>query len=273
MILFCLILLPHKFLGVLVEHNVDSQTSLRNTALGAQDERQAIDVPGLPSVREMLLNGKPDEIADEMWPTSRVAMDLEGGVRVPTPITVANIGHWINFDKKGTYYGNALQAVQTTDQVQAMLKTVDMMKKPNLVNILAIVAQKAPTYRKGDTPPLYKLEDIQSAFHRLYASFLMAKMEAQRISPDRDVIDVNSGNLGCGAFGGSLELMWTLHGLVAKAVGVNLVLHVVKEKLTPAALTGYVEALWPSNEPTIKTSVLLTRVLAKGFTWGIGTGE
>lgn len=220
----------------------------------AQDELQCCEHPALGSVKEALDAAK------------LVARTEEGGR--PTPILISGVERRCTLDTAPALeagrpyglYGNRFTAA-TPDQVQ---RAVRLHRPPPTSNLIAIAAPRGSgTYTRP------QLDYILTA---AFTGFAAAVAESARIWPGVPC-EVRTGFWGCGAFGGSRELMTLLQLLAARCAGVARVRFYAFDDPGRAEYMAGVRALdevLAANDRDL--DALLERIADRDYAWGVSNG-
>ena len=121
---------------------------------------------------------------------------------------------------------------------EKLLALTETLKTPQIINILAFAAPdlgKKPTEKE-----LHGIDTVKDLFNTLMAGFTLAKEQC----PANKLLDIRSGQLGCGAFHNDAKLVYVLHKLAAQQLGLD-----VKYYDCPPELTKECEAIWDKISP------------------------
>ena len=240
--------------------------------LFAQDEWQCMEIPALCSLREWMdAHSKADGNA--------APLTVQGGN--PTPVIVMNAPREVNIDAVGhKIYGNAF-SVASTETIDA---ATTLLPRPVLSHIIAMEALK---HRHG----AYTSRDIALTLQTAITAFKAAVVEASLEFADRKLegqglapkVVIHTGNWGCGAFGGNVEIMCLLQMIAARVAGVeNLVYHVLSAdneatcKRAVAALGLLMDKLraeaaaTPPQQPNLME--IASYVAGLNYKWGLSNG-
>lgn len=242
--------------------------------LFAQDEWQCLEIPALCSLREWMdAHSKADSNA--------VPLTVQSGN--PTPVIVMNAPREVNIDAVGhKIYGNAFSVapVETIDAATTLLP------RPVLSHIIAMEALK---HRHG----VYTSRDIALTLQTAITAFKAARLEAALEFADRKLgghgqgmdprIVIHTGNWGCGAFGGNVEIMCLLQMIAARIAGVeHLAYHVLSAEnettcnRAVAALDLLMDKLraaaaaTPPQQPNLME--IANYVAGLNYKWGLSNG-
>jgi hypothetical protein len=217
-------------------------------ALLAQDEHQVLEHPILGSLREALLDVQQSRL--ELAPRTRED--------TPTPYLIKGVQRSLSFDTITGPYGNAFAAAAPV----RILRAATFLESPTFSNILAM---EAPPGGHGR----YSREQIRAILETAFIGFSACKAES---TPSRTL--VNTGNWGCGAFGGNPALMAFLQLCAAQLAGIDCV---VFHTFSPRFSESYGQALGLLDElvtgPDIDTNDLIDKLHAGGFEWGQSDGN
>eukprot|EP01111_Echinosteliopsis_oligospora_P012880 TRINITY_DN4480_c0_g1_i1.p1 TRINITY_DN4480_c0_g1~~TRINITY_DN4480_c0_g1_i1.p1 ORF type:complete len:335 (+),score=80.73 TRINITY_DN4480_c0_g1_i1:37-1041(+) len=229
--------------------------------LFAQDEKQAMEMPCLASVKEMM--EAETKINRAAMPMTRV-MSKKGGM-YSTPVLIKGALRRVDVDttpcapRPNGLYGRAFSN-STLDQVKSALT---YLQPPTVVNIIAIEAPKGG--RK-----LYTVNQIADAFGTAYSGFIAAKIES-----NSEKVIIHTGNWGTGAFGGNKILMACLQMIAAQVAEIDeLIFHSFDELSAGEYLKGkkLFEELCFSGDKVVVDSVL-DSLLQQNFLWGVSDGN
>jgi len=221
------------------------------SGLFAQDEIQVSEHPVLASVKEALVSrGLPARTQEGNLPTPVLVMGAQRRCRVSTDPD-PDRGRWQSL------YGNAFAAA-TPDAVRRATTRID---PPTVTNIIAIAA---PSYGRGR----YTVQQIERVMTTAYTGFRAAVLQ----SGGRPTI-VHTGFWGCGAFGGHRELMALLQVLAAGMAGVERLVFHTATNGSPAFNAALDRIRDQMPEVSIETRVVLDRVGAMNFEWGVSDGN
>jgi hypothetical protein len=192
--------------------------------LFAQDEWQCLEHPSLCSLREFL------ERAGEKNPSAKplTVTKFQRGPQ-PTPCLIMNAPREVEIDAVGQdIYGNKFDEA-TEKKVAQATKLVQPRTRSN------IIAMEALKHGRG----AYTVNQICIILQTAIASFIGAKCETWQEFKDTNTfvkeapprVVIHTGNWGCGAFGGNIELMCLLQLISARIAGVDeLVYHAISKE-------------------------------------------
>jgi hypothetical protein len=220
--------------------------------LFAQDEMQVAEHPVLGALKEALDAGDGTaKTAEGDRPTPVLVKGVERRCRVATEPDAAE-------GRPGGLYGTAFARARA----EAVRRATTRIEPPTVSNVLAMAA---PGYGSGT----YTLEDVERVLATAYTGFGAAAIES---GPAPAAI--HSGFWGCGAFGGNRVLMLLLQVVAAGAAGIErLVLHLpgrAGAEALDAALRLIRDEL---AGPSLATSDVLRRIVARRFAWGVSDGN
>jgi Poly (ADP-ribose) glycohydrolase (PARG) len=227
--------------------------------LFAQDEMQVAEHPALGSLREALLKAKIEPFT------------VESGQ--PTPILIRGVERRCAIatnpdpDRGRPFglYGNNF-AKATPEAIAQATKALD---PPTITNIIAMEAS-AGGYG------VYRLEDIEYILTTAFTGFTAARNESQFDSVEQPRVIIHTGFWGCGAYGGNRVLMALLQLLAARFSSIDsLVFHTgnILGTATLARARQIIEQDLLPDESPVETSVLLEKIYAMGFEWGVSDGN
>lgn len=225
------------------------------SALLAQDELQAAEIPLLGSLREALLAEHQPALTEE---------HLE-----PTPVLVTNaerrcvLATEPNLDAGRVYglYGNQF-ASATPDVVS---RAIRLLEPPTTTNLIAIAAP-------GGGRGAYFRRDLERILVTAYSGFAAARAESRRLWPNAPV-DIRTGFWGCGAFGGNRHVMTMLQLLAARLAGADRLQFYAfdaRGELDVRAGVAALDRVLASGDSTIEA--LLEGIADLDFEWGVGDG-
>lgn len=233
-------------------------------SLYAQDEMQVTEHPALASLRVMLDSKHDIDNVHFIGAT----VDRGG----PTPVLVRNVERRVVVDTfprpdfPSGLYGNAF--ARAPENILRAATT--LIEPPTKSNIIAIAA-------KGHGYGNYSLSDISYTFQTAYSGFLAAKVDSWVAAgkPEDDssyTVEINTGNWGCGAFGGNPTMMALIQIGAARAAGINkLIYHTVRK--SPDVERAF--EMWKEIEPQVNNQEVqkLFSVLAGlKLQWGVSNG-
>lgn len=158
-------------------------------------------------------------------------------------------------------YGNAF-AQATDEQVRVVTKP---LSPPTISNILAITAL-AGGYGT------YSRQQMLHILNTAYTGFLVAKAESGRLIQGDSKTVINTGFLGCGAFGGNRRLMTILQCLAGELAGVEILFWSTSEagvKLATDARHWYEKI----REDNLTVQCVIDRLVEEKFQWGVSDGN
>jgi hypothetical protein len=213
-------------------------------SLLAQDELQALEHPALGAIREALLAEGDGALTEENGH--------------PTPFLVSGVERRGALDTRGLY-GPRFAAAEP-QQIHAALTVLD---PPPVSHLIAIAA---PVSAGG----LYQLDDYAMIVRTAATGFAAAVAESRRLWPGAPV-EIRTGFWGCGAFGGHRHVMVALQLLAARMAGVDRIrFYTVTVENEDDYDAGH--ALLDELLPAPTLGKLLTRLVARGYRWGVGDG-
>jgi hypothetical protein len=217
----------------------------------AQDEHQVLEHPVLGSLREALLEMSMSR--PELAPRTR-----EGGPNAnPTPYLISNVQRSLYFDTVAGPYGNAFAA----SNPGRVLDAATFLSPPTFSNILAMAAPPGGIGR-------YTRADLTDILQTAFVGFTACKHESAAYKAV-----VNTGNWGCGAFGGNPVLMALLQLCASTLAGIDRLIY----HTSPTLGDSYRQALGLLDElvagPEIDTRDLIDCIEALGFEWGTSDGN
>jgi hypothetical protein len=222
------------------------------TRLLAQDEMQVAEHPVLGALREALAaQGHSTRTEEGGCPTPVLVLGAERRCRIATNPDAA-LGR-----PKGLY-GNAFACASE----EAIRLATTAIVPPTHTNIIAIAAPPGGSGR-------YTARQINAILITAYTGFRAAVLQAGN-SP----VAVHTGFWGCGAFGGSRQLMAMLQVISAGMAGVGrLVFHA----FDAAGGTTFDDAIRrierDLGDGSIPSADLVTRIAALGCEWGVSDGN
>ncbi|XP_011270584.1 tyrosyl-tRNA synthetase, variant [Capsaspora owczarzaki ATCC 30864] len=231
--------------------------------LYAQDEMQVTEHPILGSVRQMLEN------LDLSKNPKMKALTME---TQPTPILVENVQRRVVVDTfpsaaaPGGLYGNAFASASFETIVQA----THVLNPPTMSNIIAIAAQG---YGFGE----YALPVINFSFLTAYTGFAAAVASSWlRLGKPADrksfKVVINTGNWGCGAFGGNPTMMALIQFAAAQAAGVD---ELIYSTVMPSPAVNRAREIWNELVPTLRDKPVgawLGAFEKLRLRWGVSNG-
>lgn len=228
------------------------------SALFAQDEMQAAEHPALGAVREALDEGGHTALTVENGqPTPVLVMGVERRCRIATDRNAAE-------GRPDGLYGNAF-ARASTDVVR---RTTSRIDPPTITNIIAMAAPSGGYGR-------YSGSTIEKILFTACSGFRAATLAAAEHRGRVASVAVHTGFWGCGAFGGHRVLMAMLQVLAAEMAGLDrLIFHAFDSVGTRAVNTAraVIERDLASRS-AVDTRVLIDRIAAMGFEWGVSDGN
>jgi hypothetical protein len=176
----------------------------------------------------------------------------------PTPYLIKGAQRSLSFDTVAGPYGNAFAAAAP----ERVLRATTFLEKPTFSNILAMAAPPGGYGR-------YARQEIRAILETAFIGFSACRAESAS-----SWTLVNTGNWGCGAFGGNPALMAFLQLCAAQLAGIDcVVFHTVAPRFSEA----YERALRLLGElapgPRIDTNEVVDKVHALGFEWGRSDGN
>lgn len=239
------------------------------SSLFAQDEWQCMEHPALCALRDWMEQRSAGSADPE-------AVPLTVCRRVPTPALVMNAPREVNIDAVGRgLYGNEFSRARTAAVDAA---TTLLQPAPTLSNIIAMEALK---HRHGAYTEADIIRTLQTAVTAFTGSRAESAAEAAAAGRAHPTVVVHTGNWGCGAFGGNVELMCILQIVAAHLAGVErLAYHVLSaaNQSECAAAARRVQQLLAQlkaeadqgKAPTIERVAQI--VAAWGYQWGFSNG-
>jgi hypothetical protein len=162
-------------------------------------------------------------------------------------------------------YGNNF-ARATPEAIKLATKP---LKPPTITNIIAI---EAPPGGYGS----YSRKDIEYILVTAFTGFSAARLESQIESLQKPTVTIHTGFWGCGAYGGNRILMALLQLLAARLAKIDrLIFHTGDA----AGTQDFLEARQICdrdlmfNSSTVELPVLIEKIQAMEFQWGIGDGN
>lgn len=230
--------------------------------LFVQDEIQTLEMPLLASSMHYL-----DSLNDENFKTLTVetVLDIETLTKKkkPKPYLLENVPHWISVNtmpklKDGStvsIYGRNFR----TASDEAIENGLNVVQEEIRRNIIAIAA---PVGRDS-----YKKNEIFQILETLISSFSAAVKQTKEKRVERCVI--HSGNWGCGAFGGNLELAYLCQLFAASVCGVDeLHLHGCNESVLQKAKEKYKEI-----KDEIRVHEVVDFLMKQNYQWNESDGN
>tara|TARA_R110002096_G_scaffold143328_1_gene299093 strand:+ start:52152 stop:53198 length:1047 start_codon:yes stop_codon:yes gene_type:complete len=217
----------------------------------AQDEVQVAEHPVLACIREMMLS------------RSDLLRPISAEVRSPTPVLVRGAQRCMELNTRAVY--GARFARSTEDTIR---QSMAVITPPTLTNILAIEAPIS----SGNA--IYTRGDIQLALDTAYSGFRAVVLNTISAPEGPEPITVNTGNWGCGAYGGNLQLMVSIQLMAACLAGVSKIIFHCGENQT-ADIAKYRTSLATQFKfrPGVKVQDVLNRLVAAEFPWGKPDGN
>lgn len=217
----------------------------------AQDEVQVAEHPALACVREMM-----QARTDSLRPAT-----VENGS--PTPILIRGVQLMLKIDTRAIYGARFSHA--TDDTIRQSVTEID---PPTHSNILAI---EAPIH-SGNR--IYTRAEIEAALRTAYAGFRAVVLASVAdCSPAKPIV-LNTGNWGCGAYGGNRQLMLTVQILAARLAGIaRVVFYCGTDSVED--VTTFDSALSHRFKfyPGAKLEHVIDRLVAAAFPWGMPDGN
>jgi len=221
--------------------------------LFAQDEMQVAEHPALVSLRYALMDAGIDPLSvEDGVATPALIMGVERWCAIATdPNAGAGRPHGL--------YGNQFSVASEA----AVRQATRVLAPPTKSNLIAM---EAPAYGSGR----YTREEIAFIAATAYTGYYAA-VQASR-AQGSPAVHIHTGYWGCGAYGGNRGLMPLLQLIAACAAGVDtLVFH------SGGDASGYRHSLekleaWLPVETEVETEVLLHRIVAAGYEWGVSDG-
>jgi hypothetical protein len=235
------------------------------TGLFAQDEHQVAEHPILASVREELsacdarrvpIPGPDDVItADMVTAATRTATEA-------TPCLIENAARRLSIDTTRGLYGNAFN--------RAPANVVDdcttVLDPPKLSNICAMAA---PCGGSG----AYDMETLQGILATAHTAFSAVVLQSKKNHGPKPTV-VHTGAWGCGAYGGSVDVMSTLQFLAAWTSGIDeIVFHAFTEAQEIPATRArlFIEELASAKStPVPSADGVVKMAFDSGHRWGTG---
>jgi len=239
----------------------DSQLFIAyGTNLFAQDEIQVAEHPILAHLKEALLCIY--RTSDVKYQFKPVTVDH----KQPTPILITGADRLCKIHTgKGPGIPNGLYGNHFAKApFDAITRATQVFEKPSKTNLICMAALKASWGR-------YTLEQIEYLLKTAYVSFNAARLESFRLK-ESSTICIHTGNWGCGAFGGNLELTAIIQQIAAKAANIDiLVYHTYNQKGTEALKRGQekLESIHSSNG---SFSDLCNTLYQMEYHWGVSNG-
>jgi Poly (ADP-ribose) glycohydrolase (PARG) len=228
-------------------------------SLFAQDEMQVAEHPALASLREGLLDKNINMFTVEKGePTPILISGVERRCAISTDINSAE-------DRPFGLYGNNFSEGSPT----AIKKATKPLNPPTISHIIAM---EAPSYGHGT----YTKEQIEYILTTAFTGFFAARIETKlQIKQPKNVI-IHTGFWGCGAYGGNRVLMTILQILAAYLSQINCLVFHTGDVGGMADFTTaqkiITEDLGFDNSP-VEISVLINKLVAKEFLWGVSDGN
>ncbi|CAG8524382.1 405_t:CDS:2 [Ambispora leptoticha] len=263
------------------------------------DESQCLEHPALCSLRESL------SLVPFSSPTLTTVTDAQG-VKLATPILIRGVERRAQVktdrnEEEGRpwgLYGNQFAIAKpeaVTKATTVFDQRLDARGQPYYSNILAM---EAPKYGIG----YYTTHTIRRILATAYTGFLAAKFEsmvelgllsrnhdpkadsATTIPNDSDtkplpIIEIHTGNWGCGAYGGNIAIMSLLQITAAQLAGVNKLVYYAMGKTNEQqfneGLNVYKKLVLEngnSGEDELDLYKFIQKVEKKKFKWGFSNG-
>jgi len=226
------------------------------TDLFAQDEMQVAEHPILAHLKEGLLCIYRTSDVNYSYKPSTV------DTKMPTPILITGadrVGKIHTGKAPGLpngLYGNHFAKAP----FEAIKNATQVFENPTQTNLICMSALKASWGR-------YTLDQIEYLLTTAYTSFKAAHSESLRLDNSCQ-IHIHTGNWGCGAFGGNLELTALLQLVAAKAAKINTITyHTFNTKGTEALNRG-IKRLESLND-NCTFSELCNIIIGMEYYWGV----
>jgi Poly (ADP-ribose) glycohydrolase (PARG) len=224
----------------------------------AQDEMQVAEHPALASVREALL---AEGIA---------ALTVEN--KLPTPIVIRGVERRCaiatnpdpDADRPLGLYGSNFSRA-SRDAIEQATQKID---PPSITNVIAI---EAPPGETG----MYTEAQIEYILITAVTGFSAAKFESCDSNSSELRVIIHTGLWGCGAYGGNRILMVLLQLIAANLANIDrLVFHIGDENNTRdfEKAKELLEQFLRSINIDISIPILISKIQAMKFQWGIGNG-
>eukprot|EP01124_Arcella_intermedia_P009560 TRINITY_DN16238_c0_g1_i3.p1 TRINITY_DN16238_c0_g1~~TRINITY_DN16238_c0_g1_i3.p1 ORF type:complete len:460 (-),score=108.76 TRINITY_DN16238_c0_g1_i3:53-1432(-) len=227
------------------------------TGLFAQDEVQVAEHPILAHLKEMM-NMKSRQV--DVYK----ARTKEG--EEPTPILIKNVDRLCSIatnpskeeGRPDGLYGKHFEKA-SKETIERATQLLDPPTKTNLICMAALPP------RSG----YYTFDQIDYLFKTALTAFTAAKSEA-----NKENVVIETGNWGCGAFGGRIELMALVQILAASASGIHkLIYHSGDARGTKAfQIAQKIATQIISSVPTLKINDIIDKMVSMKFLWGMSNG-
>jgi hypothetical protein len=230
-------------------------------SLLAQDELQVAEHPALGSVREAL---RDSELKPWTVEENRAAPVLVRGVERRCQVaTDANA----DAGRPDGLYGNQFARAKP----EIIEKATRPIVPPTVTNLLAM---EAPSYGSG----AYRAEQISYILRTAFTAFRAAVLQsaeslAEQGTESAPVVTIHTGFWGCGAYGGNRILMALLQAIAANLAAVNRLVFHTFDRTGTHALDLAVKALHELNAGSSELTVLIDKIAAMNFHWGISDGN
>ncbi|CAG8636759.1 35190_t:CDS:2, partial [Racocetra persica] len=260
-------------------------------SLFAQDEMQCLEHPALCSLRDKLCT-----MQDGSQAKTRTIIS---GKSIATPVLIRGVERraFVKTDfneaegRPYGLYGNQF-AIAKKSAVKLATTVFDERLnnrgKPYYSNIIAM---EAPKYGNG----CYTNSTIRKIIETAYSGFLAARFESlvetgvldrrykndeHTVIPEKEDtivprVVINTGNWGCGAYGGNISIMACLQFAAAHLAGIDkVVYHAVDNNSrndVDIGLETYRELIM-GVDGMIKVDDFITKLARKNFQWGFSNG-
>ena len=226
-----------------------------DSSLFAQDELQAAEHPALGALRdEMRARGAPADTTASGKPTPVLVAGVERRCRIATDADAAA-------GRPDGLYGHRF-ALASVESIRRATTPLAPAPKSNLI------AMMAPPPGHG----AYDRATITSILTTAYVGFVGAREETDRLlGPDAPTV-IHTGWWGCGAFGGSREVMALLQVIAARMAWVDrLVFHAMDGK----GVTEFRAAERTADRLASgvqQADELVAQIAEQGYAWGTSDG-
>jgi len=234
------------------------------SGLFAQDEIQVAEHPTLGHLKEALTTiyrgsdsnyGCRPITKDGNQPTPILVRGAERLCRVKTGQNAAE-------GRPQGLYGNHFEKAPEA----VIVKATQVFDNPTTTNLICMAAHKSSW-------GTYTLPQIKYLFSTALTSFTAAKVEAATIDKNLKIV-IHTGNWGCGAFGGNLELVVIVQIMAGIAAGIDeIIYHSFDKKGTLGFDNGHkrVRQLLEEHK-TIPVNDFLEILFEMHFQWGMSNG-
>lgn len=227
-------------------------------SLFAQEEIMVAEHPELHAIREYLISAS--KISEIHYPTC-----MDQRLQVATPILVKGAQRCLSINasadsatNRPCIYGQRFGQAG----IGTVMRSTTVIDPPTITNVIAMCA-----LLNGDGE--YKETEIAYHLRTAYTAFSAAKHESGSGSAW-----INSGNWGCGAFGGNKALMATIQFIAADLAGIDgFVYHAFdyESAIVANEALGKLRA-YLTSRPRVLAEVI-DHLCAQKFRWGSSDGN